>query len=543
MATTSKMTPRQKMINMLYLVLTAILALNVSSEVLDAFKTVNDGIDLSNNSQKQSNEELYSKLNKQYNIDPKRAQQAYEKSQQARALSKQLTGLIEKYKQQMIAEAGGIDEETGKIKRDDDINVPTHIMVENNAVNGKELKKQIIDTRTKLLALLNDADRKTVEQSLALKIDEPKGGEVTWEHAKFNSVPVVAAVTLLNKYQSDVLAAEGHIIEKLYSGINGEDVERVDKMEAKVISPSSYILQGEAYNADVMVAASSSTLVPEVFIGSFTSAVKRKGKNSFEVIESTSDALPLSNAVKVTTEDQMGKLALSGGSIGNKKYTGVVRVKSSGTGNYKFYPFEGEYQVAQKSAVVSPVMMNVLYIGLENPLNISVPGVAQSDVSASISGGTLKRKPDGNYTADVKQPGTIKVIVKAKVNNKEMVMGEQQFRVKRIPDPVSTLDGVYSTGKISVAKMKSTRGVVPQLKDFVYDTRFTVVSYDFVYRSKKDATVTPPQVVNGPLFSPNVKTLINRVAAGDAVFIDNIIVRGPDGTNRKINAIAFDIIQ
>lgn len=540
MATNSQMTPRQRMINMLYLVLTAILALNVSNEVLDAFKTVNDGIDLSNNSQKQSNEALYSKLNKQYDIDPKRAQQAYEKSQQARALSKQLNDLLEKYKQQMISEAGGIDKETGKIKRDDDINVPTHIMVENNAVNGKELKKQIIDTRTKLLALLNEADRKSIEKSLALKIDEPKG-EVTWEHAKFNSVPVVAAVTLLSKYQSDVLAAEGHIVEKLYSNINGEDVETVDQMEAKVISPSSYILQGEPYNADVMVAASSSTLVPEVFIGSFTSAVKRRGKNSFEVIESASDVLPLSNPVKVTTEDQMGKLALSGSSIGNKKYTGVIRVKSSGTGNYKFYPFEGEYQVAQKSAVVSPVMMNVLYIGLENPLNISVPGVAQSDVSASISAGSLKRKPDGNYTADVKQPGTIKVVVKAKVNNKEMVMGEQQFRVKRIPDPVSTLDGVYSTGKISVSKMKSTRGVVPQLKDFVYDTRFTVVSYDFVYRSKKDATVTPPQAVNGPLFSSNVKTLINRVAAGDAVFIDNIIVRGPDGTNRKINAIAFDI--
>lgn len=542
MATNSQMTPRQRMINMLYLVLTAILALNVSNEVLDAFKTVNDGIDLSNNSQKQSNEALYSKLNKQYNIDPKRAQQAYEKSQQARALSKQLNDLLEKYKQQMITEAGGIDEETGKIKRDDDINVPTHIMVENNAVNGKELKKQIQDTRTKLLALLEEKDRKAIEQSLALKIDEPKG-EVTWEHAKFNSVPVVAAVTLLSKYQSDVLTAEGHIIEKLYGGINGENVEVVDQMEAKVISPSSYILQGEAYNADVMVAASSSTLVPEVFIGSFTSAVKRKGKNSFEAIESKSDALPLSNPVKVTTEDQMGKLALSGNSIGNKKYTGVVRVKSSGTGNYKFYPFEGEYQVAQKSAVVSPQLMNVLYIGLDNPLNISVPGVAQSDVSATISTGALNRKADGTYTVKVEQPGVTKVVVKAKVNGKEMVMGEQQFRIKRIPKPGSTLDGVYSTGRITVAKMKSTRGVVPILNDFVADVRYTVVSYDVIHRSKKEASVTPPYPVQGALFSGKAKDLINRVAAGDAIFIDNIIVRGPDGKNTKIDAIAFDITQ
>lgn len=541
MATNSKLTPRQKMINMLYLVLTAILALNVSSEVLDAFKTVNDGIDLSNNSQKQSNEALYAKLNKQYNIDPKRAQEAYEKSQQVRVLSKQLNDLIEKYKQQMIAESGGIDAETGKIKRDDDVNVPTHIMVENNAANGRQLKQQILNTRNKMLALLNDKDRKAIEPTLALKIEEPKQEGVTWEHAKFNSVPTVAAVTLLSKYQSDVLAAEGHIVERLYGSINGENVEVVDVMEAKVISPSSYILQGEQYNADVMVAASSSTLIPEVFVGSFTSAVKRNGK-SFEVIESSSDAVPLTNAVKVTTEGQMGKLALSGSATGNKKYTGVVRVKS-GSGSYKFYPFEGEYQVAQKSAVVSPVMMNVLYIGLDNPLNISVPGVAQSDVSASIAGaGSLSRKADGSYTADVKTPGPLRVVVKAKVNGKEMVMGEQQFRVKRVPDPISTVDGVYETGKVNVSRLKAMKGVVPLLKGFEYETKFTVVGFDLSYNSKKDATITPPQAVQGPLFDAKCKALLNRAVAGDAIFIDNIIVRGPDGTNRKINSIAFNVI-
>ena len=541
MAANSKLTPRQKMINMLYLVLTAILALNVSSEVLDAFKTVNDGIDLSNNSQKQSNEALYAKLNKQYNIDPKRAQEAYEKSQQVRLLSKQLNDLIEKYKQQMIAESGGIDAETGKIKRDDDVNVPTHIMVENNAANGRQLKQQILNTRNKMLALLNDKDRKAIEPTLALKIEEPKQEGVTWEHAKFNSVPTVAAVTLLSKYQSDVLAAEGHIVERLYGSINGENVEVVDVMEAKVISPSSYILQGEQYNADVMVAASSSTLIPEVFVGSFTSAVKRNGK-SFEVIESSSDAVPLTNAVKVTTEGQMGKLALSGSATGNKKYTGVVRVKS-GSGSYKFYPFEGEYQVAHKSAVVSPVMMNVLYIGLDNPLSISVPGVAQSDVSASIAGtGSLSRKADGSYTADVKTPGPLKVVVKAKVNGKEMVMGEQQFRVKRLPDPQACVDGVYETGKINVSKLKGMRGVVPVMKAFEYQTKFTVVSFDFSYNSKKDATITPPQTVQGPLFNDKCKALLNRAVAGDAIFIDNVVVRGPDGTNRKINSIAFNVI-
>jgi gliding motility-associated protein GldM len=542
MASNKTLTPRQKMINMMYLVLTAILALNVSSEVLNAFKTVNDGIGFSNNSQSANNERMYTQFRKQFAIDSARAKGAYDKAEQAKVLSERLNNLLEQYKKQMIAEAGGIDAETGKIKRDDDLDIATRLFVENNGAKGKKLRTDIEDTRTKLLALLNDADRVEAEKSLSLKIDKPANGN-TWEFAKFNQVPVVAAVTLLSKYQNDVLSAEGLVVQKLYSSIYADsDIGIVDHMEARIISPTSYILQGEAYKADVMVAASNSTMQPEVFLGNFTSAVKRGPDGGFLPIEQSTDALPLNNAVAVDVKQGMGHLSMNGAGAGNKKYTGVIRLKTK-DGNYKFFPFEGEYQVAPKTAVISPTKMNVLYIGLDNPIDISSPGVPQSNVSASINGGgTLVKNADGSYAARVTQQGTVKITVNAKVDNKQLQMGEQEFRVKRVPDPVSTLDGVYETGRITLSKIKSTRGVVALLKDFPYGTKYTVVSYEISYRSIKDGNITPPKQMHGPLFDTNVQGFLKRMVVGDGLIIDNIIVNGPGG-NRKISAMTFDVVK
>lgn len=527
------------MINMLYLVLTAILALNVSNEVLDAFKTVNDGIGITNHSQSAKNTSVFSDLSRQYAIDSIRSKDAYDKAEKAKVLSNKLNALLEQYKQQIIKEAGGIDAETGKIHRDDDIDIATRIFVENDGTKGKELKKEIEETRVQLLALLNDKDKNEAEKSLALKIDEPKSG--SWEYARFNHVPAVAAVTLLSKYQNDVLSAEGHVVQSLYNSINNK-AEIVDRMEAKVFSPSGYILQGEPYQADVMVAASNSTLVPEVFLGTFTDAVKRGPGKDFLPVISSSDALPLINPVKIDVKDGTGKLNLAGNATGNKKYTGAVRVRNSNTGLYEFYPFEGEYQVAPKTAVVSPTMMNVMYIGLDNPIDISVPGVAQSDISAALNGsGNLAKGTNGSYVAKVTTIGPVSVIVKAKINGREMVMGEQKFRVKRIPDPITTLDGIYKGGKIKLAQLRNSKGVIAMLENFDWGANFKVESYEFRYRKKTNDIAMVDNI--GPLYNEKIKNMINKqVAPGETVFIDEIVARGPAGDRRKINPVAFEVI-
>ncbi len=256
--------PRQKMINMMYLVLTAILALNVSSEVLDAFKTVNDGINTTNTSQITKNGNIFLEMTNQYLIDSVRAKQAYAKSLQARKLTDRLHTLLEQYKLDMIAQAGGVDSATGKIHRDDDIDIATRIFVENNGAGGKSSKKEIENTRAKLLELLSDNEQAEAEHSLPLKIDAPANNE-TWEYARFDH-GLSWQLTFLSKYESDLLSSEGSIIERLFRSVNS-NTEVVDMMKAKVMSPSAYVIQGQPYQADVMIEAFNSTLTPEVFTG------------------------------------------------------------------------------------------------------------------------------------------------------------------------------------------------------------------------------------------------------------------------------------
>lgn len=533
----TQLTPRQKMINMLYLVLTAILALNVSNEVLDAFKGVNDGITSSNLSLSEKNNNTYADFQRQYAIDSGRAKGAFENALKARELSRQLYQLLETYKQQMIAEAGGIDEATGKILRDDNIDIATRLFVENDGATGKQLQQQIESTREQLIGLLPEQERVAAQKTFSLRREMPTNGK-TWEFATFNHVPVVAAVTTLTKFQNDVLNAENHIVESLYASVYSK-TEKVDKMEAIVSSPSALVMQGESYQADVLVAASNSTLSPEVFIGSFTSVVKKDRAGKYETIESVLEQVPLNNPVKVDVSGGIGKLQLGASAVGNKKYYGVVRVKSSTDNTYKFFPFDGEYRVSPKTAVVSPTMMNVMYIGLDNPVQVSVPGVPQQDVTAIINHGTLTKNADGSYNVRISEKKNATVTIKAKVNGKEMVMGEQTFRVKRIPTPQAAVDGVVKPINVSAQVIKNSRSIIAKVEAFDYPVQFRVLSFTCSYRNKNGELFK--ETNTGTEFNEKVKAWLKNIDKGEAIFFDDIVVMGPDLERRTTNALAFNI--
>jgi len=346
----------------------------------------------------------------------------------------------------------------------------------------------------------------------------------------------VAAVTLLSKYQNDALAAENQMVEYFLKKID-YGTHKMDRLTALVNSPSSYIMQGLSYKANVMLTAYSSTQNPDVFIGSFTNQVKKNEDGSYAEISSASENPPLNGAVKIDVSNGLGKLQMPGNNIGESKYTGVIRVKDpSGTG-YKFYPFEGEYQVAAKTVVVSPTNMNVLYAGLDNPISVSVPGVAQKDVTATFDGpGVLQKNPDGSYSVKPTTKGSAKVIVSAKVDGKNMPMGDIAFRIKKVPSPISTLDGVYTGGNISVNKFKSTSGVVPRLDNFDFPARFNVVSYKITIVTTDG---NKPYQCAGPVYDNKFKNAMKTLKKGQSIFFDDIIVKGPEGDNRALPSLAF----
>ena len=536
-----KLTPRQKMINMMYLVLTALLALNVSQEVLNAFHLVNEGLQTSNGSLGEKNQGIYKMFDKQMEQDKGKAQQYADKANKAKVVAGSLRDLLAQYKSDIIKNAGGIDPETDDIVQRDNIDVATRMFVEEGpgVKRGRELQQKIIDTRKQLLDLVDEKDRANFKISLDATTPKKKGEEgAKWEYLTFSHVPATAAVTILSKFQNDVVSSEGAVIEYLIKKI-GETDFKFDALASKIIAPSSYIMQGQAYKADIFLAAFNSTQQPEVFLGS-VAGFKRNPDGSYDKKDSP-DPLPAGYAEgsKLKAEGGMAKLEQGGGAVGERKYTGIIRVKNP-VGGYTFYPFEGGYQVAAKAVVVSPTKMNVLYIGVDNPMKISVPGVGQNDITASLQGsGTLKKNPDGTYTANVTGVGKCQVAVSAKIENKVQPMGSEEFRIKRIPDPIPSLGGKLFGGNTQPGSLKANTGVVALLKDFDFDARFNVVSFEMVFSSKGEIFKAETQ---GPLFNANMKAFLDRAKPKDIIFIDEIKVVGPDKQPRKLGQIAFTII-
>ncbi len=529
----TKLPPRQRMINMMYLVLTAMLALNVTAEVLNAFKTVDDGIGRSNRALQTKNASLFNDFGIQMGLDSKKAAPCKAKADASQQICKELYDKLEVYKQQIIKEAGGYDTKTGQLVHNDDIDIATRLFVERG--EGAKLRLIIEQTISRLLSLAPEQDRSALAASMPLIIDQPHDG-LSWEFHKFNHVPTVAAVTLLSKYQNDALATENQLVEQFYKEIDATAI-KVDRLTALVSSPSSYIMQGLSYSADVMLTAYSSTQNPDVFLGSFTPAIRKNANGSYDEIRSASENPPLVNPHKIDVSNGLGKIEMPGSQIGQSQYTGVIRIKDPSGSGYKFYPFEGEYQVAAKSAVVSPTNMNVLYAGLDNPISVSVPGVAQKDVTAVFDGpGVLDKKPDGSYVIRPSTKGTGKVLVTAKVGGRSISMGEMSFRVKKVPNPQPYIDGIYNGGNISLSKFRSTTGMVPKLEFFDFPARFNVVSYKI---SLITADGIKPFECKGPLYDSKFRDIMHSLKKGQSVFFDDIIVRGPEGENRNLPSIAF----
>src|ERR1019366_5986504 len=156
-----QLSPRQKMINMMYLVLLALLAMNVTNEVLNAFHIVNEGLQTSNASLDGKNKDIYSAFQKQMALDPKKAGPYNDKAMAAKKVSDTLYNILSRYKAQIVFKAEP-DPESGDLKRRDDLEISTTMFVEKGDggdLRGQALRKKINDTRDSLLSLIDPQDR------------------------------------------------------------------------------------------------------------------------------------------------------------------------------------------------------------------------------------------------------------------------------------------------------------------------------------------------------------------------------------------------
>ena len=528
---------RQKMINMMYLVLTAMLALNVAAEVLESFRIIDASLTQTLNIVKRKNEQIYNSFDAAYNENKTKVGEWKDKSDQVREKTKGLITKIIDLKEELVISSGGIFKkdagpdfnlsleeptivnskgDTIFIKKEDDLNSPSRIMINNK--KGIDLKNSIEGYRDFLASFLDKDDpmRENIIKQLDTtdpKIKLKEGGEKkTWETLHFENKPLIAVITLLSKMQIDIENAETNIISIFYSKIDAASF-KFNKLEARILPKSNYVLKGDQFESEIYLAAIDTTQNPEVFVGNSNIPMLRNKK--FIYTATASD-------------------------IGTKTWGGFIKYKNP-EGSIVSYPFKGEYQVGSPSVTISPTKMNVLYLGIGNPIKVSVPGIASENLSINVTNGRYEKSGEGYLVYPSKLDVTGKstsISVQATMNGEKRSMGSMVFRVKEVPPPLATVSG-KNGGILRKEELLSEQGVFADLKDFDFDLKFKVTQFEITFSGASGFVKTYKG--SGNKFTTEQKEQFVKLAQGSAIIIDNITAKGDDGSNRTLSPISFKI--
>lgn len=506
-----KETTRQKMINIMYLVLLAMLALNVSDTMLNAFKNINDSLVSSKTNVNTSIDQLFSSFqNTKLKDEPARAQPIWEKANKAKAYADELNNYVQQLKDKFVVAGKGINEETGDIKLRENMDIAQGIMI--NQKEGFKLKAKINETREKLIELLDPKDRTGVTFSLEAK-DALKrvNGKKEWVDVNFGEgTPLTAANTILSKIQSDVKNAEAEVVKKLFGNMD-KALVNLDQFDAVAVAPSSYVIQGQPYTAQVFLTASDSRSNPDILV----------------------------NGNALSVKDGKGTYTGSTGSVGVFKWSGMIRVRQTDGQIKEYRTPEQSYQVAKPSATVSPDKMNVIYAGISNPFSVSAAGFPLESVSASISGGSMTKVGSGQYSVMVggNQVGkTLNINVSASNGGKALNLGSQQFRVKALPTPRAYIKG-KSGGNVPLEWIEGAGAIETQLEDFVFDVKFRVVRFSATFINPRSDAVTIANSGGG--FSGQIRGALNSIKPGATIIFKDIVCEGPDGRQKVLDGITF----
>ena len=485
-----KLSPRQKMVNLMYLVFIAMLALNMSKEVLSAFGLMNEKFDAANLSAESMNASMLQALDKKAGEDAHFIQAASDAKKVAE-ISKEFYEYIGTLKAD-ATEGVELDEETGKLPYEAMDKGPTidegWFEGDGYSSKGKEIvehfSKYVKDMKT---AIGNNSKLKGVIDEISSKFStaDVKDGEgVTKMYLDyhFKGFPAIASLTKLTSFQNDVKKAEADI----YSILLGKAAVEASSMKnftALVVLDKNAYYQGEKVTGKVVLGKYDANTKPTSFQG--------PGK----------------------LENGQAKISLTAGGVGEQKINGKFTFVQDG----ETIPlaFEGKYVVVPRpnSATISADKMNVVYRGVSNPMSISFAGVSADKVSASGPG--LKSVGGGKYVMNPGAGNEAVISVTGTLPDGSKVTDQKKFRIKGIPGPVGTIRGEMGVVKGPKSSLEiSTVGA--KLVDFDFEVGLDVVGFNF------KVTGQPTVVVPGNKLNAQCKAVLAKAGRGDQVTISEI---------------------
>ncbi|MBQ8759873.1 MAG: gliding motility protein GldM [Bacteroidales bacterium] len=555
-----KETPRQKMISMMYLVLTALLALNVSVDILDAFAIVNDGIETSNASVEKKIKDYYVTFEQQYEKQPEKAADYWNKAQEIRTKTDEMINYIESEiklplvqvteevtkeeifnpkdeKKSLIRNKDKADPAKNRrifhefdlknISAKDKYDAPTNFMI--NEGNATELRNKIEEYRLYVINTLQSAGISDYGNIVGLRTDgdyyDANNNKLTWEQKNFYHVILAADIAILNKIIGEIQTTEFDAISELFKRIGATDY-KFNALEAKVFPKTTYVLQGQDFEADIFIAASDTT---RKFDAKYARGVKDFSRANANAVQ------------KVSSKNGVVSIKIPTNAEGEQSFAGIVELADPETGEIVPYPFQSSYTVAPPSATVAPTQMMILYQGLKNPISVSAPGISNDKIDVTISKGKIEKgNQPGLYMVEVSSGDkNVTITASTNINGKKVILGTHDFRVKRVPSPEAKIGGI-SSGKIAKDELQAAGGIIPDMGDFEFgDFQYNVMSYTLGTLVGGDYKSTG--TIKGGRFNQEVNDMIKSAKKGQKLFFENIQAKGPDGVMRTLNPINVEI--
>lgn len=499
------------MINLMYVVLMAMLALNVSTEVLNGFSIVEESLNRTTGNATKENLAIYEDFDAQMKANPQKVKMWYDRAQRVRQMSDSLYNLAADLKLAIVQETDGKNGDPQNIRNKEDLEAANQVMLSLSGGRGKELYDAINSFRQRMLKMVTDEKQKQIIAS-NLTTEIPKDAHAmgkNWQEYMFESMPAAAAVTLLSKLQSDVRYAEGEVLHTLVQNIDVKDI-RVNALEAFVIPNSQTIVRGDKFSAHIVMAAVDTTQVPDIYIGN----------------------------QKVTLQNNLYERIC--GATGDFTLAGYLETVN-GNGEKVRRDFSQKYTVVDPSATVSADLMNMLYAGYNNPISVSVPGVPLTKVQASMTNGTLQPVGPGKYIARPAKIGENATITVISTNTgRPQQMGQYTFRVRKLPDPtpyISMKDEHgnptrYKGGGLAKSQLIAADAIGAAIDDGILDIAFRVQSFETVFFDNMGNAV--PMASDGAAFSGRQKETFRKLARNRRFYVSRVTVVGPDGLTRTL---------
>ncbi|HRH70710.1 MAG TPA: gliding motility protein GldM [Flavobacteriales bacterium] len=537
----AQLPPRQKMINMMYLVLTAILALNVSKEVLDAFAIMDTELVRSGHANEQRSAVEYTVFADAAKRFPEKFKAPHERALRVKQQADSLVEHIERIKMKAVAEADGLPLTTlrGKdadgrdtlrtllaLNAKDDRETLTRMMVGSEPASPIREPGGAYDLRVRITAFRDSlkaiTGSKGPELSAALDLlfdfndrRDASGTMNNWESTNFYDVPLAAGVATLSKLQADIRSSENDLVKWLYRSVTVKE-HSFSTLTTAVIPQSSLIMAGDSFRADVFLAAYDPKNRPTVTVNS--------------------------GAILPIGADGKAKLRLRGDHIGEQLVQGVITFE--GPDGPEKIPYSTTFQVMAPLLVASPTKMNVLYRGVENPIDLSVPGVAPDRVQATISTGRIVRKGAGWVaTGMTGSYAEVNATVQLPDGGSRRI-GPVRFRVKELPPPTAFVAGKSAReNKVKKAELTAAPGVIAKLEDSEFNDPWQVMRFVLTVQRKGGPVIELASTSN--VITSEMKTVLAALRAGDQVYFEDIKARlaNGHGTPKDLAPVALKIIQ